>query len=96
MEGELKAESVGAAESACLEVQAIGAPLMVLVKNVTEIDEQGCAFLKRLVAAGVRVRAVGIYPQYVLRTLRASAAGGSQGREPAAGASAFPAKRRTN
>jgi hypothetical protein len=47
----------------------------VLVKNVTEIDADGYAFLQRLVATKARVRAIGIYSQYVLKHIQASGPG---------------------
>lgn len=75
LEGELKSESAGAAETACLEALADGFPVTVLVKNVTEIDADGYAFLQRLVATKARVRAIGIYSQYVLKHIQASGPG---------------------
>jgi len=70
LEGELKSDSVGAAESACLEALESSPRVMVLVKNVTEIDRDGYAFLKRLVMSKAQVRAMGIYSRYVLRTIK--------------------------
>ena len=70
IEGDLKAEGVGAIESACLEALADGAPVTVILKNVTEIDADGIAFLRRLVLTKARVQAIGIYSQYILKNLK--------------------------
>jgi len=70
IEGELKAESVSAAESACQEALSGGEAVTLIVKHVTEIDADGYAFLKRLVMTPAQVRAVGIYSQYVLRIIK--------------------------
>jgi hypothetical protein len=70
IEGELKSESVGSAESACREALADGKAVTIVVRHVTEIDADGYAFLKRLVKTRARVRAVGIYSRYVLRILK--------------------------
>lgn len=74
LEGELKSESVEAAESACFEALESSPRVKVLVKNVTEIDREGYAFLKRLVMTKAQVRAIGIYSRYVLRTIKAKEA----------------------
>jgi ABC-type transporter Mla MlaB component len=70
IEGELKSESVGAAETACLEALANSETVTVVVKNVTEIDADGYAFLKRLAITRARIRAIGIFSQYVLRIIK--------------------------
>ncbi len=70
IEGELRSESVGTVESACLSALAGDVPVTVLVKNVTEIDADGYAFLRRLVATKATVRARGIYSQYVLKHIK--------------------------
>jgi hypothetical protein len=70
IEGELKSESVGAAESACQEALSGTEAVTIIFKHVTEIDVDGYEFLKRLVVTRARVRAVGIYSQYVLRIIK--------------------------
>ncbi len=72
IEGELKSESVEAAESACLEVLSGNDRVTVVVRNVTEIDSDGYAFLKRLVRTKAHVHAIGIYSEYILRSLKNS------------------------
>jgi len=70
LEGELRSKSVAAAESACLEALANHSRVTVIVKNVSEIDEDGYAFLKRLVMTRAQVRAIGIFSKYVLENTR--------------------------
>jgi ABC-type transporter Mla MlaB component len=70
IEGDLKAEFVHAIESACHESLTDGAAVTVIVKNVTEIDSDGFAFLRRLVMTKAQVRAIGIYSRYILRNIK--------------------------
>lgn len=70
IEGDLKAESVHAIESACLEALTESAGVTVIVKDVTEIDADGLAFLRRLAMTKARVRATGIYSRYILRKIK--------------------------
>lgn len=74
LEGELKSESVGTAESACLEALEQSAPVTVLVKNISEIDADGYAFLKRLVKTKAKVCAIGVYSEYVIKSIQAGIA----------------------
>ncbi len=69
IEGELKSEDVGTVESECLEALQVPKPVTVVIKNVTEIDEDGSALLKRLVKAKARVRAIGIYSQFFVKNI---------------------------
>ncbi len=70
IEGDLKSEGVGAIESACLEALAEGAPVTVILRNVTEIDADGFAFLRRLLLTKARVQAIGIYSKYILGNIK--------------------------
>ena len=65
--GELRSESVETVESACLKACAEHAQVTVIVNNVTEFDADGFALLRRLIIAGVQVRATGINSQYILK-----------------------------
>lgn len=65
--GELRSESVETVESAYLKARAEHTQVTVVVNNVTEFDADGFALLRRLITAGVQVRAAGIYSQYVLK-----------------------------
>lgn len=70
IEGDLKAEGVGAIESTCLEALADGSHVTVILRNVTEIDADGLAFLRRLVLTSARVQAIGIYSRYILKNIK--------------------------
>jgi hypothetical protein len=67
IEGELKGEGVGILESTCLEALSKNAIVTVLIKNVTEIDAEGCSFLKRMAMTKAQMRAIGIYSRYIIR-----------------------------
>ncbi len=75
LEGELKSDDVEAAEAACLEALRNSSVVAVLVKNITEIDAEGLAFLKRLAKTRAQVQAVGIFSEYVVGSLRAESVG---------------------
>jgi hypothetical protein len=70
IEGELKSESVEIAELACSEALTNYSHVTVLVKNVTEIDADGYAFLKRLIKTKAQVQAIGIFSEYVVKGLQ--------------------------
>ena len=67
IEGELRGDSVGAAEAACLAALSKGVRVVILINDVTEIDEEGRAFLRRMVEAKAQLRAIGIYSRYVIK-----------------------------
>ena len=67
VEGELKGDSVSIAESACREALAGNARVTILIKNVTEIDADGHAFLRRMASTKAQLRANGIYSRYVIK-----------------------------
>jgi ABC-type transporter Mla MlaB component len=70
LEGELRSKNVAAAESACHEALSNHDRVTVVIKNVSEIDEDGYAFLERLVTTKAQVRAIGIFSKYVLEIIR--------------------------
>jgi hypothetical protein len=72
MEGRLAGEYVGVAESAYGEALSANIPITVLLNNVMEIDARGRDFLRQLLMKRARLRAVGIYSRYIVRTLRKS------------------------
>jgi len=72
MEGRLAGDYVGIAESACGEALSANIPVTVFLNDVMEIDAHGRDFLGRLLMKRARLRAVGIYSRYIVRTLRKS------------------------
>lgn len=71
IEGELRGDSVGIAESACRDALASNSQVTILIKNVTEIDADGHEFLRRAASAKARLRAIGIYSRYVIKRIGA-------------------------
>jgi len=69
IEGHLAGDNVEIAESTCTKVLSMNTPVTVFLKGVTEIDDNGHAFLKRLVMTKARLRALGIYSRYIVRNL---------------------------
>ena len=69
VEGELSGDDLGIIEKACLEALSKHNRVVVLLKEITRIDERGKVFLKRLATTGVRMRALGIYSRFLLRRL---------------------------
>lgn len=73
IEGELAGEYVGVADVCCTQALTSGKRLLVLVRDVTTIDEAGRSLLCRLAARGVRLRGSGVYTSYLLRELTRAA-----------------------
>ncbi len=74
IEGDLKDEGVGLAETACMEALSMDVEVIVFIKNVTEIDNEGHAFLKRLSKTKAKFRAEGIYSRHIIKSLSSSRA----------------------
>lgn len=72
IEGELKGDSARIAESACQEALSKNVRVTILIKDVTEIDADGHAFLRRMAMTKARMRASGIYSRYVVRNAQLS------------------------
>ncbi len=73
IEGEIQSDNVGILESECLETLKTCNSVTITIKNVTEIDVEGSALLKRLAKTKARIRATGIYSQYLLRNIKSDA-----------------------
>jgi len=73
IEGKLVGEYVGVADACCTQALASGRRLLVLLRDVTAIDEAGRNLLRRLAARGVRLRGSGVYTSYLLRELTRTA-----------------------
>ncbi len=72
IEGELKGESVRIADSACQAALSRNVRVIILIKNVTEIDADGHAFLRHMAATKAQMRAIGIYSRYVIKNAKRS------------------------
>jgi hypothetical protein len=69
IEGQLAGEDLGVIEKSCVEVLSTHALVIIILKEITEIDARGQAFLKRLMKTKARIRALGIYSRYLVRRL---------------------------
>jgi hypothetical protein len=69
IEGQLVGEDLGVIEKACMEALSTHASAIFLFKEITEVDANGRAFLRRLMKTNARIRALGIYSRYLVRRL---------------------------
>ncbi len=69
VEGRLQSQYVAVAESCCEQAFSSGNPVLVFLKDVSIVDSDGCAFLRRLWLKGARIRATGVYTQYLVEQL---------------------------
>ncbi len=70
VEGHLAGEGVPLVSQYCLERLADDRPLVLYLKNVTEVDQGGRALLRQLIVRGVRLRASGIYTEHLVEDLK--------------------------
>lgn len=75
IEGKLAGEYVGVADACCSQALGRGKRLLVLLRDVTTIDDAGRDLLCRLAARGVRLRGSGVYTSYLIRKLTRTARG---------------------
>ncbi len=66
VDGKLTRPYTGPVESCCTEATTKGKPVRLFLREVSAIDECGCALLRHLAAKGVLLRAAGIYNSYVV------------------------------
>jgi hypothetical protein len=69
IEGQLIGEDLHVIERACMEAISSNGSVIILLREITEIDAQGQEFLKRLAKTKARIRALGIYSRYLVRRL---------------------------
>ena len=74
VDGELAGECVDAVETCATQAVAQRRPIRLFLRDVSNIDESGRAFLARLAAKGVRLCAAGVYCSYVVAKISQSAA----------------------
>jgi len=71
VDGQLAGEDeIQAVETSCDHARSNGKPIWLFLRDVTVIGEDGRAFLRRLVAIGVRLKASGIYTSYIVQSIR--------------------------
>lgn len=69
IDGQLTREYAHFAEQYCSELLATEKRLEVVLSDVSEVDEAGRDFLRRLTRRGVSVHAKGVYMRYLLTHL---------------------------
>ena len=71
VDGQLAGEDeIQAVETSCDHARSNGKSIWLFLRDVTVIGEDGRAFLRRLVAIGVRLKASGIYTSYIVQSIR--------------------------
>jgi hypothetical protein len=80
VEGDLAGDSLAAVDVCCEEAMEGGRPVTLLLKDVFTIDAAGRELLRKLAAAGVRLRGTGVYTSYLLRSLGTAEVRAGRGR----------------
>ena len=70
VEGHLEGEYVLLVSQYCLERLANNRLVVLYLKNVTEVDDNGRDLLRQLIVRGVRLRASGIYTEHLVEDLK--------------------------
>lgn len=71
-DGEVSTECIESLERCCEEALKDGKPVDLSLRDITGVDEDGEALLRRLAARGVCLFANGVYVSYLLDTIRGS------------------------
>jgi hypothetical protein len=74
LDGQLMGDYVEAIEACCCQAISSGKPVHLFLRDISTVDESGCAMLRRLAAKGVSVFASGVYTSYLVQSLVASGA----------------------
>ena len=74
VDGQFAGEYVNAVETCVWQAIVQRRPVHLFLRDVSSIDESGRALLNRLATKGVRLRATGVYPSYVVANISQRAA----------------------
>ena len=74
VDGQLAGESVEAVDTHVSQAIGDGRPILLFLRDVSSIDENGRGLLSRLAAQGVRLSAAGVYSSFVVTEISRSAA----------------------
>jgi hypothetical protein len=72
VDGTLSDESVETVQTCCIEALSKGKPVRLYLRDVSAMDERGRTMLRHLAAAGVDLKANGIYSSYVVDGIRSA------------------------
>ena len=74
IDGQLTGDYVQIAEKCCNQAIALGKRVHVFLRDVSIVDEAGCALLRRLAGLGCSLHGKGLYTSYIVQALRATVA----------------------
>lgn len=69
IDGELSGDHTEVVETCCDQAIAVGKPVQLFLRDVSTVDQAGCALLCRLAAKGVGLLASGVYTSFLVRQL---------------------------
>lgn len=78
IDGDLTGECVGVADSYCSQILEHGRCVLVVLREVSAVDNKGRELLLRLVKAGAGLRGIGMYTSYVVAQVNRAVAQPSQ------------------
>jgi hypothetical protein len=87
IDGRLSGDCIEVVETCCNQAVLEGKPVDVFLRDILTIDESGRAFLARLAAKGIRLRAAGMYTSHVVQDLVAASSSASSSPSPQKGPS---------
>jgi hypothetical protein len=70
VDGRVSADSVEVVETCCDQARFRGKRVVLHLRDVSAVDETGCAMLRRLAETGVRIVADGVYTSQLVIALR--------------------------
>jgi len=82
IDGQLSGDSITVVETCCSQAEASCKPVYLFLRDISTVDQDGTALLRRLAGKGVRLLASGIYTSYLVQTLTS---GGAAARSSSAG-----------
>jgi ABC-type transporter Mla MlaB component len=77
VDGTLVRDAVEPLEACVKRAMGDGRPVQLFLRDVSTIDDGGRAFLGRVLAQGVRLRAAGVYCSYIVEELSRSGTAGN-------------------
>lgn len=69
IDGQLSRDSIELVENCCNQAMTKGKRVLLFLRDVPTVNQDGRDLLARLAAKGVRLRAAGIYTQYLVHEL---------------------------
>jgi hypothetical protein len=70
VDGQLAGDNLQAVETSCDQARSNGKPIKLFLRDVSVIDEDGQALLRRLATKGVRLTASGLYTSHIVQSIQ--------------------------